>query len=273
MSISDTGDVIVGGPPQGQQLPALDPHAYQQQQQIQQDPLTGQPVAGQVFTREDIEKARTQERDKVYGDRQAEREELARLRAEKEERERRDADAQAQSQKEADDARRAHEETELSARELIERRESELRAEMQAQREHYDAELARRDAIMQREREFAELSQYQSQVVAQNADLIVPELQDMVSGNTREEIDASVARLVERSASIIQNFQAVGAESRRLAPGASTRAPAVGPESMVQGQRTLTAQEIADMPMSEYQQIRPQLGPGRAGRSDGGMFR
>jgi hypothetical protein len=222
--------------------------------------------------RERLNQARSEERDKLYGSRAQEMQELAELRAFRENQEKLRQEQEAEQQRLADEQRRQQENEELSAKDLIARREAEIRAEMEAQRAYYDQQLAQRDALLAKEREFAELSAYAERVKAANGDNILPEFIDMVQGNSREEIDRSVEDLINRTQRVLQNMQGVQQEQFRQAPGVSTRAPAVGPESMVGGQRNFSAEEIAQWSMGDYMKYREQLPPGRAGGSDRGLF-
>ena len=230
------------------------------------------PVFTEADVRERLNQARSEERQKLYEERQREHEELVRLRQEREvieaerarvEKERADAAAEAQ--------RRAEEE-ELGAKDLIAKREAELRAEMEAQRAYFQNALDTEKALREKEAEFAALAQYREQVLAANADLILPQLRDLVQGASREAIDASVQGLIERSQSVLADIRQVGQEQLRSAPGVSTRNPSIGPEAGVEGQRTFSAADIQNWTMAEYQQYRSQLAPGRAGGSDRGLF-
>lgn len=233
------------------------------------------PPAGYLTedeVRERLNRARSEERQKLHDQLEKDRAELARLRQAEEERTRREAEAEAQRRTEEDNARRQAEAEELDSKSLIERREAELRAQMEQQRAWFESELATRDAMMEREREFAALETYRAQVTAANEEHILPEFRDLVQGTTREQIDASVADLINRSQAVLANLRQAGMEAGRAAPGVSTRAPAVGPETMAEGRRQLSAEDIRNMSMAEYQQYRSQLPPGRAGGSDRGLF-
>lgn len=240
------------------------------------EPL-GQPPAplpgpGRLFSEEDINRARTEEREKLYSEREKDRAELARLSAESAERERQAEQAQAAVDAAAEAERRRKDAEELDAKSLIEKRDQEWEQRIAQMDEHFRSELATRDALLAKEREYSELSSYIAQAVAANADNILPELVDFVGGNNVAEVDASLARVVERSASVLENFRQAGAVARQAAPGISPRAPAIGPDSMVAGQRTFSPEDIANWSMADYQQYRDQLPPGKAGRSDRGMF-
>jgi hypothetical protein len=128
--------------------------------------------------------------------------------------------------------------------------------------------------MLEQERRLAALEQYRVRIVAENADQILPELQDLVTGNSEEEINRSVTVMVERTARIMANVADATQTDPRMVQGVPPRAPAMGPESLVGGQRTFSAQELRDMPLSEYAKIRDQLPTGRAGTGNGdrGLF-
>jgi hypothetical protein len=110
--------------------------------------------------------------------------------------------------------------------------------------------------------------------VAQNADQILPELQDMVTGTTKQEIDESVARLVERSASVINNFRQATEGDPRDVQGVRPWAPAMGPEALLESQRQFSTEEMKNWSMKDYLKYRDQLPTGRAAGAQGdrGLF-
>jgi hypothetical protein len=251
-----------GGPPP----PANQPPANQP------PPPTPPGYYSEEQVRERLNQARTEEREKLYGARSQEQQELADLRAWRQEQERLRQEHEAEQQRQAEEQRRQTEQEELSSKDLIARREAELRAEMDEQRAYFDAELARERALREKEAELTQLLTYRERAIAANAEHILPELADYISGTTQQEIDASIQQAIERTQSVLQNFRSVGQEQLRQAPGVSTRSPAVGPEAMLGGTRSFSAEEIADWSMADYMKYRSQLPPGRAGSSDRGLF-
>lgn len=233
---------------------------------------TQQPSNIRYFTEEDINRARTEERDKLYGQRETERTELARLKAEQTAREAKEAQIAQELELTQEANRRAIEEQEMDAKTLIARREAEWEARFKDTESRFQRELDQRDAIMAKEAEFQQLQTYKAQAVAANADMILPELAQWIQGNSQAEVDAAVARAIETTNSVLGNLRQVNDEQVRLAPGVPARAPALGPEAFVAGQRQLSQQDIADMPMADWAKIRGQLGPGRGGAQGRGMF-
>lgn len=228
----------------------------------------GQPPSGRWFTEEDVERFRRQERDKLYPQLEETRTKLAEF--ERREQERAEREAQERAQRE--EAERRAREEDMSAKELIEAQRQEYEARFQ----QIQQERAQERAIFERERRFQELQAYKARVLAANADNILPEFNDPedVSGDSEEAINASVQRLVEKSARVMQNFQMAQDEGRRAMPGVPPTAPAIGPQDMFGAQqRTFTPEQIAAMPMSEWAKVREHLGPGQADRGDHGMYR
>lgn len=135
-------------------------------------------------------------------------------------------------------------------------------------------QLAQRDAILERERQFTELMQYRGQAMqSEVGDQILPELRDLVAGNTREEIDASISALAQRSGAILQQVAQATQQTRQGARGVGVTAPPVGPMDTDSGQQTVTADDIRNMDMTQYAQNRGRLlGAAAQQQRDRGMF-
>lgn len=240
-------------------------------------PLPPKPVpaaAVQTFTAEDIERARQQEKDKLYETVEAEKARVAAL-------EQQMAafatdltsrqEAQTAAEKAAADAL---EEKRLSELSMQERFDEFTR--LQGERvQGLEQQLAQRDAILQKEREFTELMQYRGQVLqSEMGQSILPELRDFVAGNTTAEIDAAVSALAAKSEAILtQVAQATGA-ARQTARGVGVTAPPVGPLDNNSGYETVTRDDIAAMDMQTYAQNRGRLLGAAANQQarDRGMF-
>jgi len=125
-------------------------------------------------------------------------------------------------------------------------------------------------ALLEQERKFAELQAYRQQAVEQNRDNIIPQLIDYIQGNTPEEINESIAGLVERSNSILESAQSAIQQQRRDMPGVRATLPGVGPLETNSESRQFTAADIASMPMNEYAKVRTQILSNRAqGKTSG----
>lgn len=215
------------------------------------EPVTvgGQPV--RTFTEADIEAARTQERDKLYGTIDGLKGTVEELKAAQDERDRLAAEAQAEAERLAEEKRMAELDAKTAVAEVEEkftRRLTELE------------ERAERDRLLfEKEREFAELQQYRQQAMATRAADILPELLEYIDGSTREDIDAALDRAAAKTDEILNNIAGAGQATRQQQRGANITAPPVGPMDTQTDYQSISSQEIADMSISEYAQRRQQL--------------
>lgn len=211
------------------------------------------------FTAADIEKARREEKDKLYSrltqvdERSTALEaELAVLRTEREERLKAEADKQTAEQT----AAKTKSESEMSAKKLLEERSTQWEAKFSQLQE----ERAQERALLEKEAEHNKLRAYiQEKVGAERAN-IAPELIDLVAGNTPEEIDASIAVLKVKTQSIFDSMTAAQQTARSQMRGvAATGFTGNGPTDGDSGYRQLSAEDIKNMPMSEFAKYRSQL--------------
>lgn len=216
------------------------------------------------FTEEDIARAREQEKSKLYPQVEKLREELAAFqekdRAAQEE-------ARMRAEAEAEAARRQAE-SEMDVRSLLEQKEAEWQQRLEEER----AERERAFALLERERAFQELESFRQSRLAEEADNIIPELADLVSGNTPEEIEQSIAGLKERSSRILESAQSAMQNARRDMAGTRVTAPSTGPLDIQSAQQTLTAADIAAMPFDEYVKHRSKLLGANASGGGRGLF-
>jgi DNA repair exonuclease SbcCD ATPase subunit len=219
---------------------------------------------GKTFTADDIAKARKEEKDKLYSRIESMDEELKKMRAEREEREKA---LKEQQKKEADEAKKKAEE-EMTAKQLLEQKEQEWEARFQ----QLQQDRERDQAILAQERQFAAVMDYRANRMAEEADNILPELIDLVGGNTQEEIEASIARLRERTEKIVGNVQAAQQQARREMPGTKVTAPPTGPVENQPGYETLSADDIRNMDMATYAKRREQLLGAASQNRNKGLF-
>lgn len=224
---------------------------------------------GQKFyTEDDLAKVRAQEKDKLYPQIEKLKEELDLIKREKDEK----AAAKA-AEKAAREAQKAEEaklkqESELEVRDLLKVKEQEWQEQLERERQ----ERERAFALLDREKAFAEIQAYKNQRLEEERDNIIPELIDMIHGNTAEEIEASIQGLKDKSSRIIESAQSAMQNARKEMAGTRVTTPPAGPMDINTGSRQFTASEIADMPMDEYIKYRQQfLSPRAQGRSQG-MF-
>ena len=203
-------------------------------------------------TWEEVEAARQEEKNKLYPRLTKAEEELQALRQ-------KEADAEKAAKKaakEAEEARLAAERERMSAQELIES----YRAEQEQKFAELQAELETERALRQREREWGDLMQYKAARMQEVGDEIMPELHDIVTGNTREEIDASIERAIAKTNAILGNVQQQLQGIRSGMPGvAPTGAPATGPVGMDGTGQVITAEDIRNMSAEEYAANRDAL--------------
>lgn len=237
---------------------------------------TGEPQGtSRFFTEEElnaaIERARQQEKDKLYPTiskaderTKAMDAELKELRAFQRKQEKSEADRLAAIEAE----RKKAEEAELSAKELIERREAEFSNRMA----QFETEQAQRVALMEKELEFTKLQAYTQRRISEESDEIAPELIDLIDGNTVEAVEASIDRMKAKTAQIVENMKAAGVRQRAGMPGVAPAAGTNGVGPMdTPGERQLGPEDIQGMGMAEYAQLRQRLGMG--GAQNQGLFR
>ena len=203
------------------------------------------------YTEEDLAKVRSQEKDKLYPQIESLKEELNSLKKEKEE------EAARKAAEEAEKAKKLKEESEadMEIRDLLKVKEQEWQEQLERERQ----ERERAFALLEQERAFTDLQNYRNQRLTQEQDSIIPELVDLLTGNTREEIDASLEGLKDRSAKILESAQQAMQATRRDMAGTRATLPPAGPLENNSSQRQFTAQEIASMSVQEYAQYREKL--------------
>lgn len=229
-----------------------------------QMPATGATNA-EIFTRSQVDemlnKARQQEKDKLYGRHEAQGTEITELRSRLDEidaarqaAEAAKAEAEAAVVSATEKAAKDKAEAEMTAKQYADERHTDLVSQLEAMRE----ESARKDLIFQREREFNDLMAYRSERVAASADDIAPELVDLVTGNTREEVDASIELMKGKTDQLVQNMLAAQGASSVPRPVSPTGRPNTDPFGN-DAQKTYTVDDLKNMSMSEYAANRTQL--------------
>ena len=212
-------------------------------------------LTSKFYTEEDLAKVRSQEKEKLYPQIENLKDELNSLKKEREEEAARKASEAANI--EAAEAAKAKElaESELEVRELLKVKEAEWQEQLERERQ----ERERAFALLEQERTFTDLQNYRSQRLEQERETIMPELVDLLSGNTREEIEASIEGLKERSNRILESAQQAMQTARRDMTGTRATLPPAGPLENNSSQRNFTAAEIAAMSVQEYAQYRDKL--------------
>jgi DNA repair exonuclease SbcCD ATPase subunit len=230
----------------------------------------------QFFTAEDIEKARREERDKLYGriskadDRfKTLEEEIGTLRDAAAQR----AAAEAQARQEAAETLRIKQEEELSARELIQQREQ----EWQQRFTKFQEEQERARVMYEKDKEHLALKNYIERRAREEmaADNIGDELIDFITGNNPEEVEASIVLLREKTKRILDGIREGQQQVRAGMPGVQgTGQPPLGtPLDNLSGQqnRQMSLEEIEAIPQSEWHKWRGTFGLTGSG-SDKGLY-
>jgi len=250
--------------PDGSVVPADDPRVI-----LIQQPAPPPPPP-ETFTRdqldqlviERVEAARREEKEKLYGTINTLDE---RVKVFETERQRLADEAQAALDAQAETERLRQQEEQTLAERL---QASETRWEQQFNEQQQS--IAQKEALWQKEREFQQIATYRNTRLAELKDQIDPRFNDFVGGTTPEEIEASLYIAAEKTAQIGQEFQ-TWAEQQGMVPGGQqqvrrptvpvTSGPGFTPEQLSGGvtERTLTPEDIANMPMSEFAANREQL--------------
>lgn len=258
-------------PAQPQTAPAPDAIVVPVATPQPQPPVTTTLTEEEVNRR--IEAARQQEKDKLYE--RLEAEAAARKKLEEQMQAfNTDLTARQQAEEEARKAAEAAAEEKRLAELSFGEKLTETEQRFSSQVQTLQQQLAERDAILEKERQFNELVQYvNQQMQTEVGQSIIPELRDMVVGNTREEIDASISALAQRSATILQQVASVAQDARQGARGVGVTAPPVGPLDNNSGYETVTADDVRNMDMATYAQNRGRLlGAASQQQRDRGMF-
>lgn len=229
---------------------------------------------GRFFSQEEvnemIERARSQEKDKLYPTIQQTDERAKAMEAELKELkkfQKSQEKAEADRLKAIEDAERAKQEAEMSAKELLDKRNQEFDARLA----QIQAENEQRVALMEQEIRFSQLQAYIQRRLVEESANIVPELMDFVTGNTPEEVEASIELLKVKSAAIGEAARNAGVRQRSAMPGV---APVSGTNGVTpldqQGDRQYSAEDIRGMSMQEFAALRKKINmPSGSGR---GLF-
>lgn len=241
-----TGDGLPGGA-----AAAGDTLVVPAVRQVAEGTQGGAP-ATKTFTLEDLEAARKQERDKLYGRIETQESTLKELKADRDARLKAEEDAR----KEAERLAEAQRVEALSAAERL----AEVIAENERRWSEVEEERARERAILDKEIQLRQLDQYLTKRLAEVADQVEPNLLDYIRGNSVEEIEQSIALAVEKTNRIVEAAQGFQDAARRAQRGPSVSgAPPVGPLDNNPTYEQVTAQDIAAMDPETYRQNRDRL--------------
>lgn len=262
-------------------VPAFEPVVDQQATNGFVQPPAQQTPAPEVrFTAEDLERARQEEKQKVYSrleqEAQARKALEDRVNALLQTEQEREAAAKAERERQEAEARAAAE-AEMSAKDLLAQKEQEwreqqarLQTDWEQRFEQMAQERAQEQAMLEKEKELAALAAYTANRIAEERDNIAPQFIDFIAGNTQAEIDQSIERAKAKTAEIISEFQQAQTQQRAQQRGvAPTGYAPVGPLEVEGGQRQYSAEDIRGMSVQEYAKFRQQVGIGGSGQGRG----
>jgi hypothetical protein len=227
-------------------------------------------IISPIFTADDLAKARAQEKEKLYPQVEKLKEELSLLKQREQERELEEARRKEERKKreaEAAKKKKEEEEAELEVRQLLQRKEEEWQSQLETERQEREKAFA----LLDQERRFQALMNYRSMRLEQEREAIIPELIDMISGNSEDEIEQSILTLKEKSAKIFDSVAQAGVQTRKDMVGARITVPASGPLDNDSEQRSFTPDSIKDMSMADYAKNRAKL-LGTGNNSGQGLF-
>jgi hypothetical protein len=222
-----------------------------------------------LFSEDEVENIRKQEKDKMYkrleeaDTRVKSMEEQMAIISQEREAARKEAEERAAKEAEI---LRQREIDELSAKELLLKKEDEFNQRINSVEQEWQGRLAEieaqrqaQEALLEKERQMQEIQHYRAQRLQQEQEAIIPELIDLVAGNSPEEIENSISILRERSSAIIESIQQATQQSQGRLRGAPVTAPPVGPMETQTEYQQLSADDIRNMSMEKYAQMRDRL--------------
>ena len=222
-----------------------------------------------LFSEDEVENIRKQEKDKMYkrleeaDTRVKSMEEQMNIISQEREAARKEAEERAAKEAEI---LRQREIDELSAKELLLKKEDEFNQRINSVEQEWQGRLAEiesqrqaQEALLEKERQMQEIQHYRAQRLQQEQESIIPELIDLVAGNSPEEIENSISILRERSSAIIESIQQATQQSQGRLRGAPVTAPPVGPMETQTEYQQLSADDIRNMSMEKYAQMRDRL--------------
>lgn len=211
-----------------------------------------------VYTAEDLERVRAQEKDKLYPVVEKMKEELSQLKKEREEQAAKEAQRLAERrerEREAAKRKKEEEEEELSLKELLKKKEEELQAQIEQER----AEREKALALLERERQYQELMAYRQNRLEQERENIIPELIDLIQGDSVDAIEQSIANLREKSARIFESVATASQQTRKEMAGTRVTVPASGPLDTDMDSYISTPDDVRNMSMADYAKNRAKL--------------
>lgn len=225
-------------------------------------PTTQREENARMFSQDEVEAIRRQEKDKLYDKISKLQEQVEIFNHEREEQKRLAEEIAAREAEE----RRLREEEEMSAKELLMKKEDEFQQRINTAQQEWEEkfnalqqESEAQKAVLEQERRFQELESYKSRRIAEEQDNIMPELLDFIRGNTEDEIESAISAVKTRTSAILENIQQAMPQQQRLRGVPATGSTPSGPLENMTEQQTYTSADIAGMSMDQYAQVRDRL--------------
>ena len=223
------------------------------------------------FTADDLAKARAQEKAKLYPQIEKMQKELDIAKALAEELAAKDIkreEERAAKKAEREAKQKDKEENELSFKELLSKKEQEFESRIESER----LERERAFALLDTERKFQDLMNYRAQRIEEERDSIVPQLIDLVSGSSQEDIEQSIETLKAKSAGIMQDVQQATMNAKQSMAGTRITAPASGPLDNDSEHNPLTIDPSKGISMDDYIKNRHKYLGAAANNRGQGLF-
>lgn len=219
---------------------------------------TAVPPVAVSFTAEDIERARQQEKDKLYDRLSKNEEQLKKIQSEQEKR----LEVETKARKAAEELAEAERQKTMTFEQKLAEAEQTWNHKLAGVEE----QVAQGAALLEAERRFQALAKFRETRLSEESEEIMPELHYTVAGSTEEEIESAISRAKETTASILSqvqqsqaNQQQAAVIARQQSRGTTVTAPPVGPMENQTGQETFTAEDIRAMDIATYAKYRDSL--------------
>ena len=115
------------------------------------------------------------------------------------------------------------------------------------------------EATLEKERAFAALNEYKQTKLSEAGDDIMPHLHRYITGNTTQEIDEAISSAMQVTSDMMEDMAQATAMQQGPRPVPATGASPTGPMENQAAQQHLTSDDIRNMLMEQYEQLRPQL--------------
>lgn len=254
--------VISGGATDDENAPIVVPEGTPEVPPAEQAPTS---KSEQRFTAEDIERARREEKEKLYPKLDTLTQKLTLFEQEAEEARR----LRTEEQQRQNEERKQLEERELieanKFEELLTRRDQEWEQRFNETQTQWQDRLAAIEeernahaALLDKERQFQQVESYKTRRIQEEADNLAPQLLHFVVGDTPEQIDAAISSVAAATSAIVNDIQQSSRQLQRPIP-ATGQAPSTSPTENTMGQKTYSMDDLKNMDMSTYAAEREKL--------------